>query len=173
LFPPAVRADQCIACGLNAFASLVALKDRYHPVGTFPKIHQPAIGMNPSWAQPFDRRAQQHTVQLATVNADLRGVISGVEAAQFLPNGLAEAIGVDQFTRTDAGGIQGREQAERSEFLDRVRQHVDADAEFAELARLLADFDLDAALMQGERRGQAADPGACNNDFHDYAPRDS
>src|SRR5688572_7143420 len=112
-------------------------------------------------------------MQLAAMNADLRCVVAGVEAAQLLPHGLAEAIGVDELARSYAGGIQGRQQAERREFLDGVRQHVDADAKLAQLARLLVDFNLDANVMQRERRSQAADAGAGNNDLHEYSPRDS
>jgi hypothetical protein len=86
------------------------------------------------------------------MNADLRHVISGIDAAQFLPHGLAESVGIDEFARSDPGGIQRRQQAERREFLDGVRQTVDADAKLVQFARLLVDLDLDAALMQGEGR---------------------
>src|SRR5688572_8880663 len=87
-------------------------------------------------------------MQLAAMNADLRCVVAGVEAAQLLPHGLAEAIGVDELARSYAGGIQGRQQAERRQFLDGVRQHVDADAKLAQLARLLVDLRFDADVCR-------------------------
>src|SRR5687768_7237757 len=111
-------------------------------------------------------------MQLAAMNADLRCVVAGVEAAQLLPHGLAEAIGVDELARSYAGGIQGRQQAERRQFLDGVRQHVDADAKLAQLARLLVDLRFDADVMQSEGRSQAAYATAGNDNLHDSSNRD-
>src|SRR5262249_54909852 len=45
-----------------------------------------------------------------------------------------------------------------------VGADLDAGADFPQLARLLAHLDIDAALEQGERRGQSADAGADNQD---------
>ena len=107
-----------------------------------------------SGAEPFAHRLQQHAVQLAAMDGELRRVEAGVGAAQLAPHHLAEAVGVDQFARADAGAIQRRQQAKRGEFLDRVRQRVDADAEFAQLAHLLEHGAGDA----GTRAATAPSP---------------
>ena len=116
-------------------------------------------------------RLQQHAMQLAAMDGELRRVEAGVGAAQFAPHHLAEAVGVDQLARADAGAVQFRQQAECGQFLDRVRQRVDADAEFAQFAHLLEHGASDAGLMQRQRRRQAADPAAHDQHMHRITPR--
>jgi len=112
------------------------------------------------------RGAEEHFVQLASMNADLRHVVAGVGASWFSPNDLAEAVGVNQLASAYPGGIEGRQQAERGELARRVRQQVDSDAEFREFARLVEDLDIDADFVKGQRGGQAADSGPDDDDSH-------
>jgi hypothetical protein len=76
---------------------------------------------------------KQNTEQPATVDADLRHGVAGVDTARFTPNHLAQPIGVNQLARADAGRVKLRQQAERCQLLDRMRQHVDANAQLAQL----------------------------------------
>src|SRR5262245_15793626 len=92
--------------------------------------------------------------QPAAMDAELRNLVSRVEPAQFPPDHLSKAIGQDELARTDAGRVEIAEQPEPSELLHRMRQHVDADAELAHLARALEQLDLDARLMQEQRGSQ-------------------
>jgi hypothetical protein len=57
------------------------------------------------------------------------------------------------------GGEEPVEQPEIGEDGDRGREDVDADAELAHIIGLLVDVDVDAAAVQAQRRGQAADAG--------------
>ena len=102
--------------------------------------------------------------ELAAVDAELGGVVAGVGSAQLGPDGLAEAVGEDEFPRADADGVQGREEAEGCEFADGVGEGVDADAEFADGGGLFIDGAGDAGLVQREGRGQAADAAAGEED---------
>ena len=62
--------------------------------------------------------------------------------------------------------IETIEQAELGQFLDRVRQRVDADAELADRIRLLEYFAIKTASMQHERGRQPADAATDNNCLH-------
>src|SRR5262249_54249597 len=53
-----------------------------------------------------------------------------------------------------------------AQFLDRMGQRVDPDAELANGVRLLVDLAVDPAAMQHERGGQTADAAADNDDLH-------
>ena len=46
-----------------------------------------------------------------------------------------------------------------------MRQHVEANAEFAQLGGLLEYLGIEARLMQAEGGGEAADTAANNQDF--------
>ena len=54
--------------------------------------------------------------------------------------------------------------AERVEARERVRRELNAGADLADLRRLLEDDDAKAALRQRQRRGEAADAGAGDDD---------
>src|SRR5262245_41436301 len=55
---------------------------------------------------------------------------------------------------------EGRFQAEREQNARAVGADLDAGADLLELARLFVNLDVDAALEQGQRRGEPADAGA-------------
>src|SRR5215471_6314509 len=58
-----------------------------------------------------------------------------------------------------------RFQAERKQDASAIGAYLDAGAHFLELVRLFVNFNVDAALEQGKRRGQSTDAGADDNDL--------
>ena len=97
---------------------------------------QPAPGMDPGRPQPVEHRAMENALQLAAMNGELGHIVSGVGATQFLPHRLAEAIAIEQLASPDADAVELRQQTELRQNADGVRQHVEADAEFAQLGLL-------------------------------------
>ena len=123
-------------------------------------------GVDAAFAEPRAHRLEDRALQPAAVDRELRHVVAGVEAARLAPDLLAEPVGVDQLEGADADGVEPVEQTELRQFLDGVRQRVDADAELADGLGLLEDFAVDAARMQHQRGGQPADPAAYDDDLH-------
>src|SRR5262245_10568859 len=130
------------------------------------EVDEPVIGVEARRAEARLDRVQQHAVQLAAMDTELRHVIARIQAAQFAPHHLPQPVGVNELAGADPGLVQRRQQSERREFLDRMRQQVDADAEFAQLLRLLEDLDLDARLTQRQRRDEAANAAADDQELH-------
>ena len=97
-------------------------------------------------ANAFQKCVVQNAQQAATVDADLRHVVPAVEAAQLAPDRLAETVGQDEFTRSNAGAVEFVEQPKACEFAHGVRQHIDADAELGQHWRTLVDLDVDTKL---------------------------
>jgi hypothetical protein len=60
---------------------------------------------------------------------------------------------------------EGRFQAEGKQDASAIGADLDAGADFLELVRLFVNFNIDAALEQGKRRGQSTDAGADDNDL--------
>ena len=60
---------------------------------------------------------------------------------------------------------EGRFQAEGKQDASAIGANLDAGADFLELVRLFVNFNIDAALEQGKRRGQPTDAGADDNDL--------
>ncbi len=87
-----------------------------------------------------------------------------------MPDGLAEAVGVEQFVGADRDRVEPLQQAELFQFANGVGQGVDADAEFADAVGLLKNFAVDAAGLQHEGGGQSANPAADNDHLHDATP---
>src|SRR5215469_10369102 len=90
----------------------------------------------------------------------------GAEAMPGMDAMLAEAIGIEQLVSADRDRIESLQKPERGELLDRMRQRIDADTEFADLLGLLEHLALDAARVQHQRGGQPANPAACDDRFH-------
>src|SRR5262249_39720890 len=135
------------------------------------KIYQPAIGMDARRSQPLKYSAQQHAMKLATMDAELRHRITAIDTAQFLPHGLTEPIGVDEFARADARGIQRGQQAERCEFFHGMRQYIDAEAKLAQSGRLFVDLDVDAKIVQGKSRRETANATSRDDDLQNFDAR--
>jgi len=81
------------------------------------------------------------------MDRELWDVVAGIDSARLAPNFLAQPVGVEQLVSSDGDRVEAIEQAELGEFLDRVRQGVDAHAELAHCVRLLEDFAVDAARV--------------------------
>ena len=66
----------------------------------------------------------------------------------------------------DTGLREGIAEPELDEFADGGGLKVDADPERREFAHRLIEADLDAGLMQAERKAQPADAASDDDDFH-------
>jgi hypothetical protein len=104
-------------------------------------------------------------LQRATVDGKLRIVIARIETTRFAPDLLAEAVGVDRLSGANRDAIKCVKQTEFCEFLDRVWEHVDTDAEFTNTARLLEYRAFNADGVQAQRRREPAYTPA-----NDYVP---
>ena len=93
---------------------------------------EPAAGVDGVMSKPFLDGAVDHALQPAAVNGELRNVVAGVETARLAPDFLAMAIEIIQLVGTDRDVVQLLQQAKPGQFADRMRQRVDADAEFAD-----------------------------------------
>jgi hypothetical protein len=93
-------------------------------------------------------------------HGQLRELVARREAPRLTPDLLAEPVGVDQLVGPDGHPVERLEQAEAGEFPDRVRQCVDADAEFVDLPRLFVDVALDTDGVQAQRGREPADAAA-------------
>jgi hypothetical protein len=121
--------------------------------------------MDPGRPQPVEHCAMEDGLQLATVNGELRHIVPGVGTAKLLPHRLTETIAIEQLARTDTDTVELGQEAEPGQHADGVRQHVEADAQFAQLRRLFEDLGLESSLVQTEGTGQAADTAADDHDF--------
>ena len=117
-------------------------------------------------AETFARGRQQQHQQGAAMDADLRPAIAGVQPAILAPHFLAITRRVEQCTRRDAGGEDRLAQAEFGKLAHGMRQQVDADAERLRVRCRLVQFDRNAGVMQGNRKGQATDSAAGNDHAH-------
>src|SRR3954465_2426527 len=139
---------------------------RGHPAFARAKRAEPMSGMNARLAKPGAHRLPDHRLQPAAVDGELRDVIARIGPAQLAPYLLAETVGVEQLVGSDPHRIEPIEQSKLGQFLDCMRQGVDADAELADGVRLFVDFAVDTARMQHQRRGQAADSASDDDHFH-------
>src|SRR4030088_2130887 len=104
---------------------------------------------------------------------EVRRVVAGIDAAGFAPDFLAMAIEVIKHVGADRDVVELLQQAEAGDFADRMRQGVDADAEFADGVRLFEQFAANAAGPQHQRRGEAANTAPDDNRLHRQTPRDT
>src|SRR5581483_5839490 len=86
-------------------------------------------------AEPRAHRLQQHELQIAAMDRELRPVITGVTARRLPINELAEAVEENRLARRYRRLGESRFEAELPEHLGRVRQHVDADTNRLDLGR--------------------------------------
>src|SRR5262249_15199957 len=73
---------------------------------------------------------------------------------------------INELAGADSRFIEGRQQAESRQLLHRMRQEIDADAQFAQLLRLLEDLDIDAGPVEGQRRHQTTNAAADDQELH-------
>src|SRR5271166_1067344 len=123
-------------------------------------------GMDARLAQARARRLMDDALQMPAMNRELRHVIAGIRSARLAPDLLTEAVGVEELECADRDLVEPIEETEFSQFLDRVRQRIDADAELADRFRLLEHLAIEAASMQHERGREAADAATDNDRLH-------
>jgi hypothetical protein len=166
----AVRADQHVAaCGRLMRA--VAIEEIGGDAAfVLRERTEAAVQMNARLSEPRAHRLVDHALESAAMDGELRDVVAGVESARLAPDLLAEPVGIEQLVSADRDRVQPLQQAEIGQFLDGVRQCIDADAELADRVRLLKNLAIDPARMQHQRRYQAADAPACDDHFHDDTP---
>ena len=154
--PCAVRAVRAVAIEeIGGDAALVLLE-----------VTEPVPCMQTAFAEPRTHRLINHALQPAAMHGELRHVVAGVDAARLAPYLLTEAIGIDQFVGADRDGIEPLQQAELLQFLDGMRQRVDADAKLADALGLLEQLAVDAAGMQHQSRRQPPDPSTDDDHLH-------
>src|SRR5580692_1438512 len=127
---------------------------------------EPAAGVNGLRPQPLLDGAMDHALQPAAMDRELRHVMAGIDAAGFAPDFLAVAVEIIKHVGADRDIVELLQQPETGEFADRMRQRVDADAEFADGVRLLEQLAADAAGAQHQRGGQAPDTAPDDNRLH-------
>ena len=78
-----------------------------------------------------DERIEQHHLQVAAMDRELRMIVAGRAAERLLIDQLAEAIEEGRVRGRDRDLRQRRLEAERGKLLGGMRQQVDADADRA------------------------------------------
>ena len=73
---------------------------------------EPVAGVDAALAEPRAHRLEDHALQPAAMDRELRHVVAGVEAARLAPDLLAEPVGVDQFVGADADRVEPLQQPE-------------------------------------------------------------
>src|SRR5882757_2659326 len=96
----------------------------------------------------------------------LRPSISGGHSPGLAADQLSELVVQVQPLGGDAGLGEGGAEPELNEFAHGRGLKVDADPERREIAHRLIDPDLEAGLMQAERKAQPADAASDNDDVH-------
>jgi hypothetical protein len=101
--------------------------------------------MDPRFPQSGSDRLIDRALKAAAMDRKLRHLVTGIQASRLAPDLLAEPIGVEQLEGADGDGIEALEQTEFGQFLDGVRQRVDADAKLADDVGLLVELSVDPA----------------------------
>ena len=103
---------------------------------------------------------------MAAMDGKLRYFMPRPNTAQFLPDFLAEAIQITQFTRANANPIQRRQQIKRGQFADGVGQGIDAHAQRLHFRGCFQHRAANATLMQHKRERQPPNTPARNQHMH-------
>src|SRR5262249_50783833 len=162
----AVGADQHVAARGRPMRTMAVEEVGAHAAFVLAKMSQAMAGVDARLAELGAHRLVDDRLQPAAMDGELRHLVAGIGAAQLAPDLLPEAVGVEQLVGSDPHGVETIEQPELAQFLDRMGQRVDPDAEFTNGVRLLVDLAVDAAGMQHERGGQTADAAADYDDLH-------
>jgi len=128
---------------------------------------QPVAGADRVGAEALAHGVGDDPLEHPAVDRELRDVVPRVQAAGLVPDLLALAVEVEELGGPQGDGVERVEQPEVAQRADGVGQRVDPDAELADLARRLEHGDIaDPALVQRERRREAADATADDEDAH-------
>jgi hypothetical protein len=137
-----------------------------HAIGTLIEADQPVADVDRPCANPLLGSLIEQALQLAAMNRELRPGIACIQDSRLGPDVLAEAVAIDQLLGPDPGRIQAAQQPQLRELFDRMRQKVDANAEFADSLCLLENLDLDALFVQAKRRAEATDAATDHERLH-------
>src|ERR1700752_3879930 len=91
---------------------------------------EPAPGLDRVIAQPLDHGLMDHALKAAAVNRKLRHFVAGIEPALLMPDLLAVTRQIEQLKGADRSLVQAIQQANAGKLADRVRQRIDANAQF-------------------------------------------
>ena len=127
-------------------------------------------GVNGFLAEPLLDRPENDVLQAPAVDRELRHVVAGIDAANVAPDFLAMAVEIIKHVGADRDVIELLQETKPGEFADRMRQRVDADAEFADGVGLLEQLAANAARPQHQGRGQAANAATDDNRLHRFTP---
>ncbi len=116
-------------------------------------------------ARAVAERIEQHHLQIAAMDRELRMVVAGGAAERLLVDQLPEAVEEGRVLGRDRDLGQRLFKPERGEFLGRMRQQIDADADRAHLGNGFVDAAGNARLVQAQSERQAADAGADDDDL--------
>ena len=116
-------------------------------------------------ADSRSHRLEQPGLQVGAMDRELRRVVAGPAARRLAVDVLAEAIEERRLARDDGDALERLEHAERTKRRARVRQDVDADAQWTDLGGRFVDATGDAGAVQRQRQREAADAGADDGDF--------
>src|SRR4051812_26625837 len=111
-----------------------------------------SVGTEPVFKSLYERR-----LQIPSVNRVLRPLVAGMPAERLPVDELAEAVEEHRLLRLDGDTRERRLEAKAGQYLRRVRQQVDANADRLDLGGRLEDAAGNFPRMQLERQRQAAD----------------
>ena len=151
----AVRPDQDRAVrGLGVF------EQRRCPVRVLLDADAAVIETHGVRSEPALDRVGQDSVQVRAMNGEMRILVSGEAATGFGEDGLAVPVEVGEFAGLHAITLETLQESQRGQRPDRMRQHVDTDAQRPEFRRGFVYPAGQAPGMKRQRQGQAADPAA-------------
>src|SRR5580698_5723124 len=123
------------------------------------------IGENAIRADAALEGFQQHHLQVAAMNRELRMVVAGPAPERLLIDQLAKAVEEGYIFGLDRHPRQIGLKAERSKFLGGVRQEVDADTDRPDFRRGLEDAAGNVDRVQRQTQGQAANAATDDQDI--------
>jgi hypothetical protein len=115
-------------------------------------------------------RVEQDIVEVAAVNGELRRGIACQPAQRFAVDELTEAIIENRLPGHDGQPRQIAFESQFAQHLARVRQDIDACAQWRELRSRLEHAGPNARAMQRQRERQPPYPGTDDDDFHASPP---
>src|SRR5579871_2948094 len=132
------------------------------------------IGENATLPDAAPECIQQHHLQVAAMDGELRMVVAGRAAERLLIDQLPEAVEEGRIFGLDRDPCEVGFEAERAKLPGRMRQEVDADADRANFRRGFENTAADFGGMQRKAERQATDAAADNQDVvHVSSPASS
>src|SRR5262249_49765985 len=127
--------------------------------------HAVAVGEEARLAGSRTERFEQHQLEIATVDRELRMIVACRAAERLLIDQLSEAVEKGRITGLDCHTRQRRLKTERGKLFGCMRKQVDTDANCLQLGSGLVDAAGYSGLMERECERQAADAGTDDDDL--------